>query len=91
MLVDTKKKELVGQFKNGGREWQPKGEPEEANVHDFPGPEIGQVIFYGLFDLSQNKGWVSVGIDHDTAQFAVPSAGSGRRWAPSAIPMPKKC
>lgn len=75
--VDTKKKELVGQFKNSGREWQPKGEPEEVDVHDFPDPHLGKVIPYGVFDLSQNEGWVSVGIDHDTAQFAVQAIG---RW-----------
>jgi transposase len=75
--VDTKKKELVGQFKNGGREWQPKGEPEEVDVHDFPDPLMGKVIPYGVFDLSQNEGWVSMGIDHDTAQFAVQAIG---RW-----------
>jgi len=75
--VDTKKKELVGQFKNGGREWQPKGEPEEVDVHDFPDPRLGKVIPYGVFDLSKNEGWVSVGIDHDTAQFAVQAIG---RW-----------
>lgn len=69
--VDTKKKELVGAFKNGGREWQPKGEPEEVLVHDFVDAELGKVIPYGVFDLSLNEGWVSVGIDHDTAQFAV--------------------
>jgi hypothetical protein len=68
---------LVGQFKNGGREWQPKGEPEEVDVHDFPDPELGKVIPYGVFDLSKNEGWVSVGIDHDTAQFAVQAIG---RW-----------
>ncbi|TAM61088.1 MAG: ISAzo13 family transposase [Rhodanobacter sp.] len=75
--VDTKKKELIGPFKNGGREWQPKGEPEEVDVHDFPDPHLGKVIPYGVFDLSQNEGWVSVGIDHDTAQFAVQAIG---RW-----------
>ena len=75
--VDTKKKELVGQFKNGGREWQPKGEPEEVDVHDFPDPQLGKVIPYGVFDLTRNEGWVSVGIDHDTAQFAVQAIG---RW-----------
>ena len=75
--VDTKKKELVGQFKHGGREWQPKGEPEEVDVHDFPDPELGKVIPYGVFDLSENEGWVSVGVDHDTAQFAVQAIG---RW-----------
>ena len=75
--VDTKKKELVGPFKNGGREWRPKGEPEEVEMHDFPDPDLGKVIPYGVFDLSQNEGWVSVGIDHDTAQFAVQAIG---RW-----------
>lgn len=75
--VDTKKKELVGQFKNAGREWRPKGQPEEVDVHDFPDPELGKVIPYGVFDLTQNEGWVSVGIDHDTAQFAVQAIG---RW-----------
>jgi hypothetical protein len=75
--VDTKKKELVGQFKNGGREWQPKGEPERVDIHDFPDPHLGKVIPYGVFDLSKNEGWVSVGIDHDTAQFAVQAIG---RW-----------
>jgi len=69
--VDTKKKELVGRFKNGGREWQPKGKPEEVVIHDFVDEELGKVIPYGVFDLSLNEGWVSVGIDHDTAQFAV--------------------
>jgi transposase len=69
--VDTKKKELVGDFKNGGREWRPKGEPEEVRVHDFVLPEQGKAIPYGVYDLSRNEGWVSVGIDHDTARFAV--------------------
>ena len=75
--VDTKKKELVGPFKNGGREWQPKGEPEEVLVHDFVDELLGKVIPYGVFDLSLNEGWVSVGVDHDTAQFAVRAIG---RW-----------
>jgi hypothetical protein len=75
--VDTKKKELVGPFKNGGREWQPKGEPEEVVIHDFVDEQLGKVIPYGVFDLSLNEGWVSVGIDHDTAQFAVQAIG---RW-----------
>jgi transposase len=75
--VDTKKKELVGPFKNGGREWQPKGAPEEVLVHDFVDELLGKVIPYGVFDLSRNEGWVSVGIDHDTAQFAVQAIG---RW-----------
>jgi hypothetical protein len=75
--VDTKKKELVGAFKNGGREWQPKGEPEEVKVHDFLEPDLGKAIPYGVYDLSENQGWVSVGIDHDTARFA---AEAIRRW-----------
>jgi hypothetical protein len=75
--VDTKKKELIGEFKNSGREWQPKGKPEEVNVHDFPDKNLGKAIPYGVFDLTKNEGWVSVGIDHDTAQFAVQAIG---RW-----------
>jgi hypothetical protein len=75
--VDTKKKELVGPYKNAGREWQRKGEPERVDVHDFPDPDLGKVIPYGVFDMSRNEGWVSVGIDHDTAQFAVQAIG---RW-----------
>jgi Rhodopirellula transposase DDE domain len=75
--VDTKKKELVGDFKNGGREWQPEGCPEEVRVHDFPDKGLGKVIPYGVYDLTNNQGWVSVGIDHDTAQFA---AASILRW-----------
>jgi hypothetical protein len=76
--VDTKKKELVGDFKNGGREWQPKGEPEEVRVHDFLDKKLGKAIPYGVYDLTNNQGWVSVGIDHDTAQFA--TAAIGRWW-----------
>jgi len=75
--VDTKKKELVGDFKNSGREWRPHGEPEKVRVHDFPDPTLGKAIPYGVYDLVHNQGWVSVGIDHDTAQFAVNSV---RRW-----------
>jgi transposase len=75
--VDTKKKELVGDFKNGGREWQPKGDPEHVRVHDFIDPELGKVAPYGVYDVAANQGWVSVGIDHDTAEFAVESI---RRW-----------
>ncbi len=75
--VDTKKKELVGPFKNGGREWRPEGQPEAVRVHDFAVPELGRVSPYGVYDLAQNTGWVSVGIDHDTATFAVESI---RRW-----------
>jgi hypothetical protein len=75
--VDTKKKELVGPFKNGGREWRPKGAPEPVRVHDFLIPELGRVSPYGVYDLAQNEAWVSVGVDHDTAAFAVESI---RRW-----------
>jgi hypothetical protein len=75
--VDAKKKELVGTFANKGREWQPKGHPEEANVYDFIDKELGKVTPYGVYDLQHNMGWVSVGIDHDTAEFAVETL---RRW-----------
>ncbi len=69
--VDTKKKELVGDFKNAGRQWRPKGTPEPVRVHDFLIPEQGKAIPYGVYDLRRNEGWVSIGIDHDTAHFAV--------------------
>ena len=75
--VDTKKKELVGPFKNAGREWQRKKEPVAVNMHDFADPSLGKVIPYGVYDLGRNEGWVSVGISHDTAQFAVEAI---RRW-----------
>jgi hypothetical protein len=75
--VDTKKKELVGRFKNGGRQWRPKGRPERVNVHDFLDPQKGKAIPYGVYELGRNVGWVSVGIDHDTARFAVATI---RRW-----------
>ena len=75
--VDTKKKELVGDFKNGGREWRPKGEPEQVRVHDFLDPALGKAIPYGVYDLAANRGWVGVGVDHDTAEFAVTTL---RRW-----------
>ena len=65
--VDTKKKELVGRYRNGGREWQPKGQPEEVKVHDFIDKDLGKAIPYGVYDLAADKGWVSVGVDHDTA------------------------
>ena len=68
--VDTKKKELVGDFKNAGREWRPKGSPEEVRVHDFVIPELGRAVPYGIYDIAGNTGWVSVGIDHDTVAFA---------------------
>jgi hypothetical protein len=75
--VDTKKKELVGDFKNGGREWRPEGQPEAVRVHDFQDKQLGKAIPYGVYDITNNQGWVSVGIDHDTAYFA---ARSIRRW-----------
>ena len=65
--VDTKKKELVGDFKNSGREWHPRGDPQQVRVHDFIDPQKGKAIPYGVYDLALNKGWVAVGIDHDTA------------------------
>ncbi|MFL6226622.1 MAG: ISAzo13 family transposase [Actinomycetes bacterium] len=71
--VDTKKKELLGDFKNGGREWRPQGKPVQVRTHDFKDPELGKAIPYGIYDLAHDEGWVSVGIDHDTAQFAVAS------------------
>jgi len=75
--VDTKKKELVGDFKNGGREYQPEGRPEEVGTHDFMDKQLGKAIPYGVYDMTANEGWVSVGIDHDTAYFAVESL---KRW-----------
>jgi len=75
--VDTKKKELVGPFRNAGRELRPKGAPEEVLMHDFLIPELGRVSPYGVYDVGQNEAWVSVGTDHDTAAFAVESI---RRW-----------
>lgn len=75
--VDAKKKELIGEFKNNGKEWCRKGEPVEVNVHDFVDKNLGKVAPYGVYDLSANRGWVNVGIDHDTAEFAVESI---RRW-----------
>jgi hypothetical protein len=75
--VDTKKKELIGDFKNGGQEWQPEGKPEEVRCKDFKDKHLGKVAPYGIYDLTTNAGWVSVGIDHDTAQFATETL---RRW-----------
>ena len=75
--VDTKKKELVGDFKNAGREWRPQGDPEKVRGHDFIDKELGKVAPYGVYDLIRNNGWVSVGIDHDTAAFAVATI---RQW-----------
>ena len=75
--VDTKKKELVGDFRNGGREWQPSGQPEDVRIHDFQDKELGKAIPYGVYDVTNNQGWVSVGITHDTAYFATATI---RRW-----------
>jgi transposase len=75
--VDTKKKELVGNFKNQGREYRPKATPEAVNVHDFIDPALGRAVPYGVYDIADNKGWVSVGTDHDTASFAVHAI---QRW-----------
>ena len=75
--VDTKKKELVGNYKNNGREWRPKSTPDPVNVHDFIDPDLPRAVPYGVYDLADNVGWVSVGTDHDTASFAVNAI---RRW-----------
>jgi hypothetical protein len=75
--VDTKKKELIGNYKNGGTDYRPKGDPRRVNVHDFEDKELGKIVPYGVYDVSANAGWVSVGITSDTAEFAVASI---RRW-----------
>ena len=77
VAVDAKKKELVGQYRNGGREWHRQGEPETVQVYDFPDPEGDKALPYGVYDVTANAGWVSVGVDHDTAEFAVATL---RRW-----------
>jgi Rhodopirellula transposase DDE domain len=87
--VDTKKKELIGRYKNGGREWQPKGAPEKVNTYDFIDRQAGKAIPYGVYDVRRNRGWVSVGTDHDTAGFACQSLrswwwGEGRQAYPRA-------
>jgi hypothetical protein len=87
--VDAKKKELVGEFKNAGRTWRPKGNPVPVNVHDFADPSLGKAIPYGVYDLGLNMGWVSVGIDHNTAEFACETIRqwwrrTGRRAYPNA-------
>lgn len=87
--VDTKKKELVGPFKNNGREWEPKGEPVRVDTHDFPDRELGKAVPYGIYDVTANTGGVNVGTDHDTAAFAVESIrrrwnGAGRAAYPTA-------
>jgi hypothetical protein len=75
--VDTKKKEPIGNFRNTGREWRPKGKPEEVKIHDFIDPKLGRAVPFGVYDINDNTGWVSVGTDHDTASFAVNAV---RRW-----------
>jgi len=75
--VDTKKRELVGDFKNGGREWRPQGQPEQVRMHDFRDDDLGVAIPYGVYDMGRNDGWVTVGLDHDTAEFAVATI---RNW-----------
>ena len=87
--VDTKKKEIIGNFSNDGQEWQPKGAPEKTLLHDFPDAELGKAVPYGVYDVGHNQGWVSVGIDHDTAEFATDSILSwwkhmGRKLYPQA-------
>jgi Rhodopirellula transposase DDE domain len=87
--IDCKKKELVGQFKNGGKEWRPAGDPERVNVHDFMDHQLGKAIPYGVYDIGDNAGWVSVGVDHETAAFAVNTLRSwwntvGRSTYPAA-------
>jgi len=89
--VDTKKKELVGNFKNGGREWQPKGKPEQVLVHDFPADSTGKAIPYGVYDMARNEAWVNVGRDHDTPAFAVESIRQWwRKMGTRAYPRAKK-
>src|SRR5207237_8184248 len=87
--VDTKKKELIGNFKNGGREWRPKGQPEEVLVHDFLIKELGRAVPYGVYELANDAGWVCVGIDHDTAAFAAQTIVTGGKMSTAfAIPRP---
>jgi hypothetical protein len=83
--VDTKKKEIIGDFAQKGREWRPQGEPEKVRVHDFEDQQLGKVAPYGVYDLQANQGWVSVGIDHDTAEFA--AATIGRWWREMGQPL----
>ena len=90
--VDTKKKENVGNFKNGGQEWRPAGDPVKVSDHDFPDKELGKAIPYGVYDVAANTGWVSVGTDHDTAQFAVQTIRTWRkRPARPPTPAPAGC
>ncbi len=91
--IDTKKKELVGRYRNGGREWRPKGQPEEVKVHDFIDRELGKAIPYGVYDLTANTGWVSVGVDHDTAESSPwrRFGAGGCKWGVRRIRRPRDC
>ena len=90
--VDTKKKELVGNFKNGGREWQPKGTPPAVLVHDFPTDAESKAIPYGVYDMARNEAWVSVGWDHDTPRSRWRRLGTGGiRWVAAPTPTPRPC
>ena len=92
ILVDTKKKELVGDFKNGGTEWRPQGAAEKVRVHDFKDQELGKAIPYGVYDLASNEGWVSVGITHDTTRRGSPRpafAAGGPKWERDDFPTPE--
>jgi len=90
--VDTKKKELVGDFRNAGREWQPSGAPAKVLVHDFPSEGLGKAIPYGVYDMARNEAWVSVGRDHDTPASRSPRlASGGARWAARPTPKPRRC
>jgi len=90
--VDAKKKELIGPYKNNGREWMPQGRPEQVNVYDFIDRDAGKVTPYGVYDVTTNTGWVGVGTDHDTAAFAVrPSGTGGTRSAGPPTPTRPGC
>lgn len=90
--VDAKKKELVGDFKNAGREWHPQGQAPQVRVYDFVDPELGKAIPYGVYDLHANVGWVSVGVDHDTPAFAVATIRAwGSKWVRRCIRRPRSC
>src|SRR5271163_4171660 len=88
--VDTKKKELIGEFKNPGSDYGPKGKPIEVDAHDFENKELGKVVPYGVYDVGANNGYVSLGIDHDTAQFAVNATRGSTGWAASATRPPAR-
>ncbi len=90
--INSKKKELVGDFKNGGRKWHPKGKPESVHVHDFEDKQKGKVTPHGVYDIGRNQGWVTLGIDHDTAEFAVDLfVTGGGAWASPPTLRPRNC